>query len=117
MDFTQAWHIDTMESRQYIIAINGTGIYCGIRAALDLHNDFYGVEITGKKGTQKDLLSSIGEHDRVYFKDVQKRREGSWDSYEGEYDVLESYVLTDMSGQKLFSMDEVRFFSEYVYVI
>lgn len=117
MEFTQAWHIDTVGSRQYFIAIKGTGIYCGIRAAMDLHNEFYGIEITGKKGTQKDLLSAIGEGDRVYFENVRRRREGSWEDYDGEYDVIESYVLVDASKKKMFSLDEVRFFSEYAYVI
>ncbi|MDD4409336.1 MAG: hypothetical protein PHW52_01645 [Candidatus Pacebacteria bacterium] len=117
MELTQVWHFDTVDARQFLIGVIGSGTYCGIRPAIDYKESFYGMEITGKKGTDRNLLSQISEDDKVFFVNVVKRREGSWDTYEGEYELLESFEVTDRSGEILFNSGDIRFFSEKVYVI
>lgn len=112
MKISQGWYIETIDGRQFLVGINGIGIWVGLRAAIDYKQKFYGIEITGKKGTEEDLLALISEENTVFFTNVKTETRTS--ACNEEYEVMTSFELLDSVGKSLFEYGDVRFITERV---
>lgn len=71
MKISQAWFIQTIDGKSYLIVINHSGTYVNLSIAIELNATFYGINITNEQGSFWDLVERITEKDSVTFKRSQ----------------------------------------------
>lgn len=111
MEVSQAWFMQTLDGRSFLIAINHRGTFVGLRSAVNYHKEpFYGIEITKKSGKLMELLGSITEKDVVKFAKVK------WDIIKEnectEIHFIKSYSIMKTNGEKILSSNNLRFLFE-----
>jgi len=101
------WLIETIDGTCYRLLITH-GHYVGLRNALCLYHDsWYAKKTTGLKGTEKEIIDSINESDKVTVKFEFQEVDG-----EEELSLLQ---VIDKDNKILFTYKDIRTIIDRVY--